>query len=122
MHAPPEAALATDPTLARVPPPGEQFNFADYPLRLNLEAGRAHQTAFRDDQGALSYGALDDRVRRLAAALRAAGLRREERVLLLMTDCNDWPVSFLGALYAGFVPVAVPPELQMSRALMCGSR
>jgi benzoate-CoA ligase len=35
------------------------------------------------------------------------GLRREERVLLLMLDCNDWPVSFLGALYAGLVPVAV---------------
>jgi benzoate-CoA ligase len=34
-------------------------------------------------------------------------LRREERVLLLMHDGNDWPVSFLGALYAGLVPVAV---------------
>ena len=31
-------------------------------------------------------GELDDRVRRLAAGLRAAGLRREERVLLLMHD------------------------------------
>ncbi|HSV78709.1 MAG TPA: benzoate-CoA ligase family protein, partial [Ramlibacter sp.] len=40
-------------------------------------------------------------------ALLAQGLRREERVLLLMHDCNDWPVSFLGALYAGIVPVAV---------------
>ena len=24
-----------------------------------------------------------------------------------MHDCNDWPVSFLGAMYAGIVPVAV---------------
>ena len=24
-----------------------------------------------------------------------------------MLDCNDWPVAFLGALYAGIVPVAV---------------
>jgi benzoate-CoA ligase len=24
-----------------------------------------------------------------------------------MLDCNDWPVSFLGAMYAGLVPVAV---------------
>jgi benzoate-CoA ligase len=24
-----------------------------------------------------------------------------------MQDCNDWPVSFLGSLYAGLVPVAV---------------
>ena len=37
----------------------------------------------------------------------ALGVRREERVLLLMLDCNEWPVAFLGALYAGVVPVAV---------------
>ena len=28
-------------------------------------------------------------------------------MLLLMLDCNEWPVAFLGALYAGIVPVAV---------------
>ena len=39
--------------------------------------------------------------------LLAAGVRREERVLLLMHDCNDWPVAFLGSMYAGIVPVAV---------------
>jgi acyl-CoA synthetase (AMP-forming)/AMP-acid ligase II len=38
---------------------------------------------------------------------RGRGIRREERVLLLMLDTLDWPVSFLGALYAGVVPVAV---------------
>ena len=65
------------------------------------------KAAFIDDAGTLSYGELDDRVRRLAAGLRALGIKREERVLLLMQDCNDWPVSFLGAMYAGLVPVAV---------------
>ncbi|HXE49641.1 MAG TPA: benzoate-CoA ligase family protein, partial [Ramlibacter sp.] len=53
------------------------------------------------------FGQLEQRVRRMAAALREAGIKREERVLLLMHDCNDWPVSFLGAMYAGVVPVAV---------------
>jgi benzoate-CoA ligase len=43
----------------------------------------------------------------MAAGLQALGLRREERVLLLMHDCCEWPVSFLGAMYAGMVPVAV---------------
>ncbi len=46
-------------------------------------------------------------MRRLAAGLRALGVRREERVLVLMHDTTDWPVVFLGALYAGVVPVAV---------------
>ncbi len=85
--------------------PGNPFNYADYLLELNQ--GRAAKTAYIDDTGTLTYGELADGVRRLAAALLAAGLRREERVLLLMHDCNDWPVAFLGAMYAGIVPVAV---------------
>ncbi len=90
---------------ADVAPPGDVFNFAQHLLQLN--AGRAAKTAFIDDAGTLAYGALDERVRRLAAGLRALGVKREERVLLLMHDANDWPVAFLGAMYAGIVPVAV---------------
>jgi benzoate-CoA ligase len=89
----------------QVPPPGERFNFAQHLLALN--AGRASKPAFFDDQGAVTYGQLDERVRRLAAGLRSLNIRREERVLLLMLDSNDWPVSFLGAMHAGLVPVAV---------------
>jgi benzoate-CoA ligase len=88
-----------------VAPPGEHFNFAQYLLELN--AGRADKAAFVDDLGTLSYGHLAQRVGRMAAGLRALGLKREERVLLLMHDCVDWPVAFLGAMYAGLVPVAV---------------
>ena len=85
--------------------PGEHFNFAQHLIERN--AGHSERIAYVDDAGRLSYADLTDRLRRLAAALLAAGLRREERVLLLMHDCNDWPVGFLGALYAGIVPVAV---------------
>ena len=85
--------------------PPTRFNFAEHLFALNR--GRAERTAYIDDRGTLSYGQLEGRARRLAAALKAAGVRREERVLLLMLDTNDWPVSFLGCLYAGVVPVAV---------------
>ena len=85
--------------------PPARFNFAEHLFALNR--GRAARTAYIDDRGTLSYGQLEERARRLAAALKAAGIRREERVLLLMLDGNDWPVSFLGCLYAGIVPVAV---------------
>ena len=88
-----------------VAPPPRRFNFAQHLLTRN--AAHGSRSAFIDEQGTLSYGELDERVRRLAAGLQALGLRREERVLLLMHDCNDWPVSFLGAMYAGIVPVAV---------------
>jgi benzoate-CoA ligase len=92
-------------TAPEIQAPGETFNFALHLLACNAQ--RASKAAFIDDQGVLTYGALEDRVRRVAASLRALGIKREERVLLLMQDCNDWPVSFLGAIYAGIVPVAV---------------
>ncbi|HEU0202337.1 MAG TPA: benzoate-CoA ligase family protein [Burkholderiaceae bacterium] len=92
-------------TAPDVPAPAAPFNFAQHLLQLNTQ--RASKPAFIDDAGTLTYGQLEERVRRLAAGLRALGIRREERVLLLMQDCNDWPVSFLGAMYAGLVPVAV---------------
>src|SRR5437870_5366098 len=87
------------------PPSGATFNFAQHVIEVNAQ--RASKIAYLDDHGALTYGELALRIRRMAAALLRAGLRREDRVLLLMHDNNDWPVSFLGALYAGIVPVAV---------------
>jgi len=88
-----------------VPAPPETFNFARHLLETN--AGRPDKVAFIDDAGSVTYGRLDERARRLAAALKDAGVKREERVMLLMRDCADWPVAFLGALLAGVVPVAV---------------
>jgi benzoate-CoA ligase len=85
--------------------PAERFNFAQHLLAINAQ--RPNKTAFIDDHGSITYAEVADRVRRVAAGLRALGLRREERVLLLMHDGADWPVSFLGAMYAGLVPVAV---------------
>ena len=95
----------SDPTDLPVAAPGADFNFARHLLALN--AGRPDKAAFVDDLGTLTFRALDERVRRLASGLRGLGIKREERVLLLMQDVNDWPVSFLGAMHAGIVPVAV---------------
>ena len=90
---------------SKVAPPPERFNFVAHVIERN--AMRADKVAYIDDQGSMTYAELADRARRFAAALAKLGVRREERVLLLMHDCNDWPVAFLGALYAGVVPVAV---------------
>ena len=96
--------MSTD-NLADVAPPASSFNFTQYLIDAN--ASRPDKLAFVDDLGSLTYAEVFTRARKLASGLLALGLRREERVLLLMHDCNDWPVSFLGAMYAGLVPVAV---------------
>jgi benzoate-CoA ligase len=89
----------------QVNPPPERFNAAAHLLALN--AGRPDKLAYIADAQRLSYGELADHVRRCAAGLLALGLRREERVLMVMHDSVDFPVAFLGALYAGIVPVPV---------------
>ena len=84
---------------------GERFNFAQHIFTIN--AGRAEKRAVRCDYGQLTYGALAESARRLAAGLSAAGVRREDRMMVFMQDVCHWPVSFLGAMYGGVVPVAI---------------
>lgn len=83
----------------------ERFNFARHILGLNQH--RKDKLAYRDELRSLSYGELDERVRRFAAGLLQQGVRAEERVLLVMQDSIDLPIAFLGALFAGIVPVPV---------------
>ena len=92
--------------------PGERFNFARHILDLNR--GRAAKPAYIDDSRSLTYGQLDEAVRRFAAGLLESGLRPEERVMLVMHDTVDMPVAFLGALFAGVVPVPVNTLLPAS--------
>jgi len=94
------ASAMTDPSA-----PPEAFNLAGHLVGRN--ASRADRVAYIDDRTRLSYGQLAERISRFAQVLRESGVRREERVLLLAHDTVDWPVAFLGAIYAGVVPVAV---------------
>lgn len=57
----------------------------------------------------LSYGALRARARRGAAVLRAAGLRDDDRVLLVMDGCPEWSACFFAILAGGFVAVPAAP-------------
>ena len=80
-----------------------RFNFARHLLDINRH--RAGKDAYVDDTASITYGEVDDGARRVAAALHSMGLRREERVLVCLHDTIDFPLLFLGALYAGVVPV-----------------
>ena len=82
-----------------------RFNFAQHIAQRN--AARAAKTAYIDDAGTLTYGELSARAQRVAGALAALGLRREERLFLCLHDTVDFPVTFLGALHGGVVPVCV---------------
>ncbi len=83
------------------------YNFAADILKRNLDAGRADKIAYVDHRGAYSYGDLAARVERFGHVLRSLGLRREERILICLTDTIDWPTAFLGAIKAGVIAVPV---------------
>ncbi len=83
------------------------YNFAANILKRNLDAGRAGKIAYIDHHGSYSYGKLAGRVARFAHVLRRLGIRREERILICLTDTIDWPTAFLGAIKAGVVAVPV---------------
>ena len=65
----------------------------------------AAKLAFTDTVSELTYGELQPQSRRLANLLRRLGVRREERVAMIMLDTVDFPIVFLGAIRAGIVPV-----------------
>ena len=90
---------------SNIPQPDKYFNFAQHIIERNTE--RPNKIAYIDNAATLSYGALSHRIQCVAAALLDKGLHPGERVLLLMHDVNDWPICFLGAIYAGIIPVAV---------------
>lgn len=83
----------------------EPYNAVTWLLDRNVEEGRGAKLAFTDTVSELTYAALQVRSRQLANLLRRLGVRREERVALIMLDTTEFPVVFLGAIRAGIVPV-----------------
>lgn len=90
---------------------GEVFNAAHWLLGRPAAAtpDRIAVTAVAADGTAAdyTYQQLDELAWQAAAALTAAGLRAEERLLLCMADTPELIALFLGGLYIGAVPVPV---------------
>jgi benzoate-CoA ligase len=81
------------------------FNAADHLININVLEGRGPKIAYIDDLGSYTYDQLKSLSQRTATALLSLGLREEERILLCMTDSFELPTTFLGAIYAGVIPV-----------------
>ena len=83
-------------------------------LDRNLEAGRGAQTAVEWSGGSLTYDGLFRLTCQATRAFAEHGLRREDRVLLILDDSPTFVAAFLGAIRMGAVPVPVNPLLQYS--------
>ena len=100
------AAAAIDARAANDAIP-RAYNFTADIIGRNIKAGRADKPVYIDPLGTWTYGQLAERVERFGRVLRSLGIRREERIMLALTDTIDWPTAFLGAIKSGIVPVPV---------------
>jgi benzoate-CoA ligase family protein len=94
-----------------------QFNVATHFIDSHPREGRGKRIAIECGDERVSYRQLFERVNRAGNALKKLGIKREERVALLLLDTPDFAYSFFGAIKIGAVPIPVntllkPPEYQ----------
>jgi len=79
-------------------------------VERQVAAGGGAKTAVVAEDATLTYDELRRQINRAGGALRELGVRREQRVLLVLDDTAAFPIVFLGAMRIGAVPVPVSPR------------
>ena len=85
-------------------------NAAAYFVDRHVAEGRGGKPVFVEadgEQRSLTYGELAEQSDRMADFFNRHGIRREERVAMLVLDTIEFPVIFWGSLKAGVVPIAI---------------
>ncbi|OIJ65117.1 long-chain-fatty-acid--CoA ligase [Streptomyces mangrovisoli] len=85
-------------------------------LLLTSAAAHGERVAVRHDDSTLTYRQLDEASARLAAALRAHGVRPGDRVTMTLPNVPAFPVVYYGILRAGAVAVPMNPLLKEREA------
>jgi benzoate-CoA ligase len=83
----------------------DRFNIADYLVDRHVREGRGNRTAILYGDESVTYAQVEERSNRVGNGLRSLGVRREERVLLLLLDSPAFAYSFFGAQKIGAVPI-----------------
>ncbi|HZF38785.1 MAG TPA: benzoate-CoA ligase family protein [Blastocatellia bacterium] len=78
------------------------------------EDDRGEKTAIYYGDERITYDQLFDRICVMGTVLRAHGVSRERRVLLVLNDTPAFPAAFFGAMRIGAVPVPVNPLYKAS--------
>jgi benzoate-CoA ligase family protein len=84
---------------------GPDFNVAVPFIDRHLQEGRAAKVAIRSARGEVTYGELVANVNRCGNALLTMGIKRGDRVLMVVKDSPEFFYLFWGAIKAGIIPV-----------------
>lgn len=83
----------------------EQLNAAQVLVDSHLAQGRAAKAAILSGDRTVTYGQLHEAVNRFGNVLLGLGVRREERVAILLPDSPEWVYAFFGAIKIGAVAI-----------------
>ena len=102
--------MRAEPSTPRIPP---RFNFAAALLESRLGPDR-DRPAMECDGRVWTYAQVADLVNRAGNGLRALGVAREQRVLIVLPDSPEFVAAYLGAIKIG--AVAVPCNTFLAQA------
>lgn len=91
-------------SIAIIGRPPDSFNLAAYVL-AQATATPDKAALVSDDGASLSYAGLRQAVVRTGAGLLDQGWTAGDRVVMRLGNSRDFPIVFLGAIYAGLVPI-----------------
>ncbi|MGA2033753.1 MAG: benzoate-CoA ligase family protein [Thermoguttaceae bacterium] len=83
----------------------DRLNAATVLVDVHMTAGRADKAAILCGQQTVSYRQLYEGVNRFGNVLLELGVRREDRVALLLPDAPEWVLAFFGTMKIGAVAV-----------------
>lgn len=86
----------------------EKYNVSTM-LDANLVAGRGEKNALVCGDERVTYSEFLSKVCRLGNALTRLGVRRGERIILVLGDTPIFPVAFFGSIRIGAVPCPINP-------------
>lgn len=91
--------------------PRMSYNAASWLVDRHVERGDGERPAVVCGETRLTYAELQQQVWRVQHALTELGVRRTERVVLVLDDGPVWLAWFLGCLRSGVVPVPLSTML-----------
>ncbi|MDA8236123.1 MAG: benzoate-CoA ligase family protein [Clostridia bacterium] len=83
----------------------EKLNCAVEMVDKNIKLGRGQKIAILCQDQSFTYEDVYKEVNKFGNALRNLGVSLEDRVLLLLLDCQQYAFSFFGAIKIGAVPI-----------------
>lgn len=83
-------------------------------LEILLKSIEGQHLAIIDECGETSYGELIVLIQKMAGFYLSRGLPPKTRIMIMLPDSVMWVAAYLGAIWAGLIPVAVNPEVEQA--------